>query len=50
MTLLHRMGEPNQIMQIASRLGHLDLDALDPDNKVYATWAEAYRAHLEGQE
>jgi hypothetical protein len=49
MTLLHRLNQPNQIMQVAERLGHLDPATLDPKREVYATWAEAMRAHR-GQE
>jgi hypothetical protein len=45
MTLLHRLNQPNQIMQVAERLGHLNPATLDPKHEVYATWAEAMRAH-----
>jgi hypothetical protein len=45
MAVLHRSGEPNQIMQVASRLGYLELDALDPDGVAYASWDEAVAAH-----
>jgi hypothetical protein len=50
MALLHRMNEPNQIMRVAERIGVLDCAKLDPENEVYATWAEAVRAHEEGVE
>lgn len=45
MTVLHRSGEPNQIMQVASRLGCLDLDALDPAGEAYESWEDATAAH-----
>jgi hypothetical protein len=45
MTVLHRIGEPNQIMQIAMRLGQLDPSTLDPEREVYATWAKVAKAH-----
>lgn len=45
MTVLARSGRQNQIMQIASRLGALDLDALDPNGVVYGSLDEAFRAH-----
>lgn len=45
MAILHRINRPNTIMQIASRLGHLDLDALDPRNEAYAGFVDALRAH-----
>lgn len=50
MAVLHRSGQPNQIMQVASRLGAIDLDAVDPDGTAYASLEEAARAHLEGVE
>lgn len=45
MAVLHREGEPNQIMQIAERLGHLDPTALDPDDEAYRSWADVEQAH-----
>lgn len=45
MALLHREGQPNQIMRIGERLGHLDCSKLDPDSDTYASIAEAKRAH-----
>lgn len=45
MTVLHRSGEPNQIMQVASRMGYLDLDALDPAGEAYESWGDATAAH-----
>jgi len=45
MAVLAREGTPNQIMEIASRLGHLDMDALDPRGEAYASWAEVKAAH-----
>jgi hypothetical protein len=45
MAVLHREGRPNQIMQIAIRLGHLNPVELDPDNEAYASIAEALEDH-----
>jgi hypothetical protein len=45
MAVLHRMGEPNQIMQIAERLGALDCSQLDPNGEAYPTWANVRKAH-----
>lgn len=45
MTVLHRSGQPNQIMQVAERLGHLDPTKLDPKGECYASIAAAKRAH-----
>jgi hypothetical protein len=45
MAVLHRMGEPNQMMQIAERLGTLDPAALDPDGEAYPTWISVRKAH-----
>jgi hypothetical protein len=45
MALLHREGKPNQIMQIATRLGHLDPARLDPRQEAYASFAAAHAAH-----
>lgn len=46
MAVLHRINRPNTIMQIASRLGHLDLDALDPRKEAYAGFLDALDAHM----
>ena len=48
MAVLYRSDKPNQIMQVASRLGHLDLDTLDPDGEAYASVADAIAAHKLG--
>lgn len=45
MTILHREGDPNQIMQVAERLGALDPTRLDPSSEVYASWEVACAAH-----
>jgi len=45
MAVLHRSGEPNQIMQVAQRLGHLDPTQLDPRREAFASWAAAVAAH-----
>lgn len=45
MAVLHREGRPNQIMQVAERLGGFDPAKLDPDNECYASIAEAMTAH-----
>ncbi len=45
MAVLHREGRPNQMMQVASRLGALDLSRLDPAGEAYANWREACAAH-----
>lgn len=45
MALLHREGRPNQIMQVADRLGAIDLGALDPRREAYETWEAAKAAH-----
>lgn len=50
MAVLNRSNRLNTIMQVASRLGHLSLDALDPDGVAYASVEEATRAHVEGIE
>lgn len=49
MAVLHREDDPNQMMQVAERLGALDPNQLDPDGVCYASWAEALAAH-EGNE
>jgi hypothetical protein len=45
MAVLHRENDPNQIMQVAMRFGHLDPKHLDPDNEAYDTWDDALKAH-----
>lgn len=45
MTVLYRERKPNQIMQVAQRLGWLDPTALDPRGDAYATMADVYAAH-----
>lgn len=44
MSLLHRAGKPNTIMQVAERFGHFDGDTLD-HGEVYDSIADAYAAH-----
>lgn len=50
MAVLHRENHPSQIMQVATRLGELDPDQLDPLNEAYDDWAQVCRAHLLGGE
>lgn len=50
MAVLHRSGHPNQIMQVAERLGAFDPFTLDPNGEAYASVEEATRAHAEGVE
>lgn len=45
MAVLTRDERPNQIMQVAQRLGVLDPRELDPDNEAYEGCAEVRRAH-----
>lgn len=45
MALLHREGKPNQIIQVAERLGHLDPSSIDPKEQAYSSIDEMYRAH-----
>lgn len=49
MAVLHRINDTNTIMQIAWRLGELDLSKLDPDNEVYANWDDVLAAHCGAQ-
>lgn len=44
MSLLHRAGKPNQIMQVAQRLAGFDASGLDHAD-VYATIEDAIEAH-----
>ena len=50
MAVLHRENQPNQIMQVAERFGHLDCSTLDPRQEAYASKDDAIRAHHEGKE
>lgn len=50
MAVLHRVGQPNQIMQVAQRLGVLDPATLDPRGEAYGSVLEAVTAHVEGVE
>lgn len=50
MAILHREDEPNQIMQVAQRLGYLDPTELDPDGVAYASIEDATAAHISGIE
>lgn len=45
MAVLARAEKPNQIMQVASRLGRLEIAELDPDGAAYATMEEAMAEH-----
>lgn len=45
MAVLHREKRPNQIMQVAERLGRFDPSKLDPDNEAYESLDEVFRAH-----
>lgn len=49
MSLLHRAGLPNQIMQVAERLGAADFSKLD-HSQVYADMADAIEAHSHGED
>lgn len=48
MAVLAKEGHENQIMQVAIRLGHLDLDRLDPEHEAYDSWADVCAAHSGG--
>lgn len=50
MAVLHRSGQPNQIMQVAERLTDFDPGTVDPAREAYASIEDAKRAHLEGVE
>jgi hypothetical protein len=43
--VLHRDGDDNTIMQIASRVWGVDFSGFDPDNEAYPTWAAVVEAH-----
>lgn len=45
MAVLHREGRPNQIMQVAERLGALDPERLDPQHEAYGSLEEVLKAH-----
>lgn len=45
MAVLTREKRPNQIMQVAQRLGAFNPDDLDPKNDAYASWSEVCAAH-----
>jgi hypothetical protein len=45
MAVLTRDKRPNQIMQVAQRLGALDPAMLDPRREAYATWRDVLAAH-----
>jgi hypothetical protein len=47
MSLLHRTGQPNQIMQVGQRFGAFDPDQLQHAD-VYETMGHAILAHTEG--
>jgi hypothetical protein len=44
MSLLYKAGKPNQIMQVAQRLGYFDPDKLDHEAS-YSTLKECLKAH-----
>ena len=48
MAVLSRESDSNQIMQVAERLGHLDLTSLDPDGEAYESWLAVLEAHAKG--
>jgi hypothetical protein len=50
MAVLHRSDRPNQIMQVAERLGALDPSQLDPQGEAYGSIEEMRAAHIEGIE
>lgn len=45
MAVLNRENEPNQIMQVAERMGVLDTNKLDPNNNAYKSWEDVIMAH-----
>jgi len=45
MTVLRNENKLNDIMQVGSRLGALDLDALDPKKEAYQSFEEVFVAH-----
>lgn len=48
MAVLAKEGWENQIMQVGSRLGHLQLDRLDPEHEAYESWQGVLDAHSIG--
>lgn len=48
MSLLHREGQPNQIMQVGQRMGFFDPAKLD-HSECYGSMAEALEAHEDGR-
>ena len=48
MAFLHKIDQPNQIMQVAERLGYLDTDALD-GRDVYDSLGEVVAAHAQDE-
>lgn len=47
MAILAREHQPNQIMQVAMRLGYLDPSEIDPDGEAYGSLHEAIAAHIQ---
>lgn len=45
MSILHREGRPNMIMQVAERLRHFNPDMLDPNGLAYDSIADALNDH-----
>lgn len=45
MAVLAREERPNQIMQVAMRLGALDVSTLDPRAETYSTWRDVCAAN-----
>jgi hypothetical protein len=45
MAVLLRENRTNTIMQVAERIGGVDLSGLDPDNEAYESWAAVLSAH-----
>jgi hypothetical protein len=45
MAVLHRMHMPNQMMQVATRLGVLNPATLDPRREAYDSWLRVLEAH-----
>ena len=45
MAILAKEKKPNQIMQVAERMGVLHLDALDPANEAYVSINQTKKAH-----
>lgn len=52
MAVLHRIGQPNSMMQCAGRLGFETFDPakLDPRGEAYDDWLQVLDAHLTGKE